>query len=102
MLWARPTLMVLRGEVPLILTLKLEPGPVTVIVPCTPAFCAILALLDKFTVPPSATVTAPLPELPAVKPLLIKVESGPVTVRVPPPPAKSDTGGGDTVVHGPA
>ena len=57
-------------------------------VPIEPGFVAII--IGPLTMPPSATVSVPVPSLPMFTPkLLLQVESAPVTVTVPREPANS-------------
>jgi hypothetical protein len=76
--------------------LQLEPGPVTVTVPCEPAPLPMLAVFKAIlmTFPPFAIVREPVPKLPILSPPLgplVQLEPGPVTVTVPVEPADNPT-----------
>ena len=76
--------------------LQLEPGPVTVTVPCEPNPLPMLATLEVrlTTLPPLSIVSAPVPKLPILSPPLgplIQLEAWPVTVTVPFEPADNPT-----------
>jgi hypothetical protein len=76
------------------LLLQVEPGPVTLTVPCEPARSPMLAAkaVSLMTAPPFAIVSVPIPKLPILSPppgLLFQMEPGPITVAVPIEPGDS-------------